>query len=371
MEAMIDVNEIRGPAIELHGLTGCDLPYLLHYDETNNVRRLLVTPSGLNVGEPEPFVLGGIAQPLPCDGLDYTGLRALLRIQKTTKELKLAHLGKGNFPQILGSEKVDMFLGWILDRGLCVHYAVIDPLYWSTVDIIDSLIAPDGGSRLIVYAVQLKDALYRVLRQDITRTVDLFRHYSYPDVGKQQSIGFVGGLLQILEDNRDILADFRFQMLKGVLQSASGLESLAFLEAEQPNVLIDDFSYFYIHRICLFKNSEHVLDIEERVKARLMRQSFVEGGRVLRNYRFVDSQNDPGVQISDVVVGLLGKCFGYLIRTEQPELLAARAGLSPAQRASLEKLAKLLDRSTNENPAFAHCTLSLEDRKRAAMFLSP
>jgi hypothetical protein len=370
-EPMIDVNEIRGATIALHGLTGCDLPYLLHYDETNNVRRLLVTPSGLNVGEPEPFVLGGIARRLPCDGLDYPGLRSLLRIQKTTKELKLAHLGKGDFPQILGSEKVELFLGWILDHGLSVHYSVIDPLYWSIVDIIDSIMAAQRDGGLIVIAVQLKDDLYRVLRQDIKGTVDLFRHYSYPNVGRQQSIGFAGELLQILEDNRDILADFNFQMLKGVLQLARSLESLPFLEDEKPNVLIDEFSHFYIDRICLFKNSEHVLDTEETVKARLKGQAFVDGERVLQNYRFVDSQNDPGVQISDVVVGLLGKCFGYLIRTEQAELLAARAGLSPAQRASLDKLARLLDRSTDENPAFAHYTLSLEDRERAAMFLSP
>src|SRR5438270_4537527 len=100
---MIDVNEIREAMIALHGLTGCDVPYSFHYDETNNVRRLLVTPSGLNVGEPEPFVLGGIARRLPCEQLDYQGLRTLLRIQETTKDVKLTHLGKGEFLQILGS----------------------------------------------------------------------------------------------------------------------------------------------------------------------------------------------------------------------------------------------------------------------------
>ena len=162
-----------------------------------------------------------------------------------------------------------------------------------------------------------------------------------------------------------------FTCSRAYFESTCSLESLPFLEEEKPNVLIDEFSHFYIDRICLFKNSEHVLDTEETVKARLKGQAFVDGERVLQNYRFVDSQNDPGVQISDVVVGLIGKCFGYLIRTEQPELLAARAGFSPAQRASLDKLARLLDRSTDENPAFAHYTLSLEDRERAAMFLGP
>lgn len=368
---MIHVNEMREGTVALHGLTGCHLPYSFHYDETNNVRRLLVTPSGLNVGEPEPFVLGGIARRLPCEQLDYPGLRRLLRIQETANDVKLTHLGKGEFLQILGSKKVGLFLGWLLDQGAFVHYSALDPLYWSIVDIIDSIIAAqrDGASMMI--AVQLKDDLYRVLRRDIHATVDLFRRYSYPNVGRQQWIAFTDQLLQIVEDNCRFLADFNFQMLKGVLQLAHGLESLPFLEDEKPNVLIDEFSHFYIHRICLFKNSEHVFDTEEIVKARLADQILLDGDRVIQNYRFVDSQNDPGVQVSDVVVGLLGKCFGYLIRTEQPELLAARAGLSPTQQENLHKLAKLLDRSTDENFAFAHYVLSLEDRKRAFMFLRP
>jgi len=57
---MIDVNEIWGFTIALHGLTGCELRYSFRYDETSGVRHLLVAPSGLKLGEPEPFVTGGI-----------------------------------------------------------------------------------------------------------------------------------------------------------------------------------------------------------------------------------------------------------------------------------------------------------------------
>lgn len=54
---------------------------------------------------------------------------------------------------------------------------------------------------------------------------------------------------------------------------------------------------------------------------------------------------EPEVQISDVVVGLLGKCFSYLNRTTQPEVIAAKASLAAAQEAGREMLARLLDPS--------------------------
>lgn len=194
---MIDVNQIREATIGLHGLTGCDVPYRFHYDETNNVRRLVVTPTGFNVGEPEPFVLGGIAGRLPCGGLDYRGLRSLLKIQKTTGDLKLTHLGKDDFLQVLGSKKVKLFLRWLLDQELFVHYSVVDPLYWSIFDIIDSIVAAERDIGLIGVANQLKNDLYRVIRQDIQSTVDLFRRYSYPNVGGQKSVAFIVGKNQL------------------------------------------------------------------------------------------------------------------------------------------------------------------------------
>lgn len=53
---MLDVQDIRGPTIALSGLEGVDRALTFHYDETNNIRRLLLTPGGLNVRAPQCFV---------------------------------------------------------------------------------------------------------------------------------------------------------------------------------------------------------------------------------------------------------------------------------------------------------------------------
>jgi hypothetical protein len=46
-----------------------------------------------------------------------------------------------------------------------------------------------------------------------------------------------------------------------------------------------------------------------------------------------------------------------------------RRSLNARQEASLSLLRKLRDRSLDENQAFAHVVLSLEDRRREALFL--
>jgi hypothetical protein len=70
--------------------------------------------------------------------------------------------------------------------------------------------------------------------------------------------------------------------------------------------LIDDFSSFYVSRIALFNNAVHILDMEEQIRDRLQAMALTRGGIPPANFTFVDSKTEPGIQLSDVVVGLLG-----------------------------------------------------------------
>jgi len=144
----IDIEDLRGLDIHLHGLDRADAPYTLYYDETNNIRRLHVTADGLNVDNPGCFVLAGVAHSGPRKPIDIAPLRAALKLQPTTKEMKLAHIGKGDFLDLLGSRRLGDLLDWIAANGLFLHYQCLDVIYWSLVDIVDAaLIAGDreGG----------------------------------------------------------------------------------------------------------------------------------------------------------------------------------------------------------------------------------
>jgi hypothetical protein len=366
---MIDVNQVRGPAMMLHNLTDVDREYVFYYDETNNIRRLVVTQSGLNVPDLRPFALGGVACTASCADFEIADLRAALRLQKSVKEMKLEHLGKGNFLQILASKKIEAFLDWLQKRRLFVHYSVLDPLYCSIVDIIDSILTEIHDPRLMMQHATLKNDLYRLLRHDAKSTVTLFKKFSYPNVGRVNRVAFLNELLQRLESNRHLFDAFALLRMRELLRAATALASLPYLEDEKPDVLIDEFSLFHLHRICLFKNSLHIMDTEEEIKARFANDPIMDNGRVLNNHRFVRSHDEPGVQISDVIIGMVGKCFDYLIRTSMPELMQVYSELLLLQRQNLEMFSRLLDASKDENAAFAHYTLSSEDQERAAAFL--
>ncbi|MBR1177086.1 DUF3800 domain-containing protein [Bradyrhizobium sp. KB893862 SZCCT0404] len=367
---MIDVNQIRDPDIALHGLTRADECYTIYYDETNNIRRLHVRADGLNVAEPKCFVIAGIAHHGPVRDLKIAELRQALRIQKTAKEIKLEHVAKGNCLSLLNAPKLETFLQWLLDQDLFVHYSALDPLYWSIVDIIDSILTEYGASALYPANWQLKNALYAILRHDRQDTVNLFRRYTYPDVGRERRRAFVAELRDRLNARFHLLKNFDAMMLKGVLQIAEKIDVLPYLEGETPNVLIDGFGIFFVGRICLFKNSFHILDVERVVEEYIGQQTFIDGERTLDTYRFATSHDEPGVQISDVIAGLLGKFFSMLRDCDPEQLADMRRALNPQQARSVALLRHLLDRSLAENPAFAHYILSAEDQGRAALFLA-
>ena len=348
----MDVNEVRELAKALHGLDKVDNSYTFYYDETNNIRRLHVTPSGLNVQNPHCYVLGGIVHKGPIRDLHIDTLRSTLNIQKSALEIKLKHLGKGEFVDLLKSTKIAIILDWMTSEELFIHHQVLDVIYWSIVDIVDSIITKDGSTQLMRYALPMKNDLYTVLSYDLDDTVRLFKKYTYPDVGRALRPAFVNDLRNILEQRRCLLPEFNYQVLKGILQKAVHLESLPYLEDEKPNILLDEFSMFYINNICLFKNSTHIFDIEEVIEARLTAETFVYDGRPMQNYKFVDSKNEGGIQIADVTVGLLGKFFTFVNRTGLDELHDIRSHLSPSQTQNLSRFAKLIDLSIDENKAF-------------------
>ena len=142
----LDVNELRNRALQ--SIRGADDRYTFYYDETNNIRKLYLTETGFNVTKHDNFVIGGIVLKEGQEIRDITSLRDELRIQKTAAEIKLKHIATGSFEEILASPKMGVVLAWLIDHGIYIHFSNINILYWSILDIVESIVAEDYFQRL-------------------------------------------------------------------------------------------------------------------------------------------------------------------------------------------------------------------------------
>jgi Protein of unknown function (DUF3800) len=366
---MIDIDKIRDPYVNMFGLSKVDEPYIFYHDETNNIKKLRLNAQGFNVAEPAIFVLGGVVHCGAPRPLDIQPLRDAISIQKSAYEIKLRYVAKGEFLDLLKSDRLTTFLKWISDSGLVVHYHALDPLYWSLVDIMDSILYRLGEPRLTEFHAVLKADLATLLRANLPATTALFFRYNYPDLAPKNRKPFLDELLGLLEHRDDILPEFNAMMLKGMLQAGRHLPSLDFIEGYTPHLLIESFGVFYLTRIAVFKYSSHVLDMEDSIRDEIEAMKPSTKGVPVTNYRFADSKGEPGIQISDIAVGLIGKMHSYLAQTPRDEVAGTRASLTGTSLTNVELLRDLIDASHEANIAFLNHVSSISDLDKMNLFL--
>jgi hypothetical protein len=366
---LVDIDELKEPQIRMHGLTKANKSYTFYHDETNNIRKLHVAAQGLNVAELKVFILGGVVHEGTPRPIDILPLRTAMRIQKTAREIKLEHVAKGDFLNLLLSDKLTTFLHWITDNGLMIHYHELDPLYWSIVDIVDSILSKLRDPVLLQYHALLKSDLATVLRSDLPATVGLFYRHGYPGLAPESRKPFLNDLIALLDHFSAVLPAHNASMLKNVLKAGRRLESLDFIEGYPINMLIDDFSTFYLGRIAIFKHATHVLDMEESIQNRFRKTPLTSGGKPVTHYRFANSQAEPGIQLADVVVGVLGKMHSYFTETPRDEVAADRANLTGTSLKNSELLRDLLAASHDANIAFLNHVSSMHDLDKLDLFL--
>ncbi|MEQ8403598.1 MAG: DUF3800 domain-containing protein [Oceanicaulis sp.] len=366
---MIDIDQIRRTQIKIHGLSGVDLDYIFYHDETNNIKKLRLEGGRFNVANPSVFVLGGIVYSGPQRTLDIQALRDALHIQKSANEIKFKHVAKGDFLEVLSSKRLTTFLRWISENDFNVHYHALDPIHWATVDIIDSIIHGLSEPRLYALHVNLKADLTTLLRADLEATARIFHRYDYPDLVPENRKPFLNDLLAILERSDELLPEFNAMMLKGMLQAGRHLSNLEFIEGFTAQELIKSFAMFYVNRIAVFKNAKHILDNEDSVQDEIEAMGLSSNGERLNNYRFADSKAEPGIQISDIVVGLIGKMHTWLAQNPSYEVASERATLQGVELKNVELLRDLIDASHEANIAFLHHLTSANDLEKMNIFL--
>lgn len=109
--------------------------------------------------------------------------------------------------------------------------------------------------------------------------------------------------------------------------------------------------------------------MEDSIRDDLESMTLISDGQPVKNYRFADSKSEPGIQISDIVVGLIGKMYTYLTNTTHDEIATARSSLSGTSLKNAELLRDLIDASHEANIAFLNHVMSNNDINKMNLFL--
>lgn len=359
----LDIDEIRKNTVLLHGLRDVNGINTFYYDETNNIRKYYLTRRGVNVDKEENFVLGGIMYFGNESIADLNDLFRNLNLQKTTKELKLKHIARGNFINCLTSKKLNVLLKWLLDSDLFIHYTNVNILYYSIVDIVDSIILDSSAKYDIYFSNFLKNNLYKLVTLEKELFLKLFYSFQYPNIKKEEVSNFIDELMHIIEKYVDFYElHLGLSHIKQLLNEAKRYKNLCFIMDEKDYVLISDFVDFYLRPIYIFKNSKHYFDKEASVEDILNSYDLYDGGKVIKQYSFIESHINRYVQISDVVTGLLGKFFTFVNLSSLEEIKSLELSLNTLQMNNLKLLSKLIHKSENKNRALLLSVTSDEEK---------
>lgn len=342
----MDVDENRKMISELSDLPLFDEKYSFYYDETGNVRKFRMTENGVNAEEgiANDFILGGVlfkGDNPPCD-VDklFNGLKI------KTLEIKFRTLAgkKSDFWTAISKKPIQQFLSWLESRGLYVHYATLKNVYFSIVDMVDSLFVTKPQFNFGPEWVQvLMASWYRFVATHIGEILPILHSYNYPSLNKADIKDFCYELSGFIQSYGD--EDFYLENFRQLLKANGRKEELFFIEDSIPGVLVEEYSGLRDGRCAFYKDSMHYFDDEAEAELSIENTIFTLNDEKLSNYKFIDSKKERLIQISDVWVGLLEKLFIVLDQSTPNMIKYKMESLIEEQKKCIRIINSLIDRA--------------------------
>ncbi|KRV69405.1 hypothetical protein AO721_10920 [Aeromonas veronii] len=373
--------------------------YTLYYDESNNIRKLLLDGDEYNIDndpnqESSPiFVLAGIALNSESENIDFEDLKRKLYLQKGCAELKLAQMVKIRakftpieaFKYALGSKKFNTLFQYLLSKKIFIHYKMINTVYWSFLDIIEDLILCSKEHQDYANQYIYKDCLYRLIKIDKENFLSLMSRFNYPKIHKKDALNFLIYLHDLVESNIESIVrsdspnDLDFKMLtflKSFLFKCIHVYGkrvdFELVFNSQKNILIEDFYFFYMNRIKMFPNSLHIFDNEYEIEGELNRIKEYDAHFNKMSFSFVESKEAGNylVQISDVISGFFRLYFDFLEYASIEQVEDFVRELNTLQSETLTLFKKLLDQSINESHILLYRVIVPIDEHKGSILFS-
>ncbi|NWQ40397.1 hypothetical protein MLOOGBEN_06750 [Bacillus sp. EB106-08-02-XG196] len=333
-----------------------DVNYTFYYDETNNCRIFRIKDGKLNVDKNKDYILGGVALDKEIQNINdnFIELRNKLHIQSNLKEVKFKNLcGQGsNFLKCISSNKIKYFLSWLLEKDIYIHYQIFDNLYYSLVDIIDSL---ETFSNLDV-ANYYKTLLYRFVYANTEVFIKIFEKHKYPNISEKDSVSFYEDLIKSIKGTTPESLSNKNELIS--LIETNKMKIPIFLLNNTDLLFINEYKLLYEKNIYMFNQSYHYFDEEHEVQKQM--QPIRINNKLLTNYEFKKSHENIYIQLSDIIVGLLGKLIEFIKPIRNEDIEYVYASLNDYQKDGLELLIQILHKSYNKNGALRNSSMNLD-----------
>lgn len=327
--------------------------YVFYYDESNNCRKFWVDDSKqqFNTDHTADFVLAGLVRKEEEKvEASLETFRKPLKLQANVEEIKFKKLyAKGDFLQCVNERRLFETLSWIDKSPFYIHYTNVNNLFYTLVEIFDSIVEPDEISEFGYDYFKMKSVFYYMFKGKADALQILMFKYKYPNIRREDVEAFCNDLLFLLGSRREMKEEEKF--LAGMLARAAESDELVFLHDNDDYVMQENYAEFYADPIRKYQMSRHIFDEETTVQD-IVKKQIAMGENMADNFKFVKSETDIFVQLSDVVAGILGKLFKYINSTSVNQRRRDVEGLSKLQVENILLIDKLRMEADRENPRF-------------------
>ena len=327
--------------------------YVFYYDESNNCRKFWVDDSKqqFNTDHTADFVLAGLVRKEEEKvEASLETFRKPLKLQANVEEIKFKKLyAKGDFLQCVNERRLFETLSWIDKSPFYIHYTNVNNLFYTLVEIFDSIVKPDEISEFGYDYFKMKSVFYYMFKGKADALQILMFKYKYPNIQREDVEAFCNDLLFLLGSRREMKEEEKF--LAGMLARAAESDELVFLHDNDDYVMQENYAEFYADPIRKYQKSRHIFDEETTVQD-IVNKQIAMGENMADNFKFVKSETDIFVQLSDVVAGILGELFKYINSTSVNQRRRDVEGLSKLQVENILLIDKLRMEADRENPGF-------------------
>jgi len=349
-------------------------PYTIYCDESSNAIkfRFKDETGKLNVDWRNDFVLAGIAYEGDTLPFDIDKLFTSFKLQKTVTDAKLKNIADYNgenvnrFVDILKSKKVNLFLNTLWNSNTYIHWSTQSLLYFSLVDIVDSVM------NIPLMSNGIKNVLYKYVRFDLDYFLEFLARYSYPNIKKEKVEDFCEEFISWIESIEPLSQEDELwlEFLRQGAKSSKKSGDLLFLTENRDNLLIENFVPIYASRLGEFPSSTIHFDkcgiAEENIDR--LANAFCDIKKP--TYDFIDSTENRWIQICDFVSGMIAALLAFVNENDIGEINAALEMFDETQKNNLKLLTQLIRKSSTKNKYFDHMSCNYEQGERVRYLIS-